>query len=66
MDPSGMVVEPGYDGPKLADEENPVVTIEFVREMVERFKDQKVPWQLLFFFFFSWHLFSFSERSNVC
>ena len=30
-----MVVEPGYDGPKLADEENPVVTIEFVREMVE-------------------------------
>mmetsp|Transcript_40567 Transcript_40567/g.53400 ORF Transcript_40567/g.53400 Transcript_40567/m.53400 type:complete len:505 (+) Transcript_40567:275-1789(+) len=40
LSPESIVVEDSYDGPRL--EESGVVTVEFVEEMLERFKNQKL------------------------
>ena len=40
MDPETITVDASYDGPRIGDDG--VVTIDFVRAMVERFKDRKM------------------------
>jgi len=41
VDPKEMAVEEGYDGARMEGEGMDVVTLDFVRKMVEDFKDQK-------------------------